>query len=151
MISQKAKYGLRALIYIANHNASGNILIADIASSEKISKKFLESILLDLKNHGILQSKKGKGGGYALAKPQHQIFVGEILRILDGPLAPVACVSQTAYKRCSDCPDEKTCAIRAVMKDVREAVANVLDRCTLEDMVKKELDLKNNNTYSFVI
>lgn len=137
MISKKAKYGLQAIIHIAGQKSSEPILIADIARKEKISRKFLEAILLELKNHSILDSKKGKGGGYFLAKPTHQIFVGEILRILDGPLAPVSCVSQTAYKRCKDCPDEKTCAIRAVMKDVREAIANVLDRCTLEDMIKK--------------
>lgn len=151
MISQKAKYGLQAMIHIAQHHASGNVLIADIAKSEKISQKFLETILLELKNHGILQSKKGKGGGYALAKMPHQIFVGEILRILDGPLAPVACVSQTAYKPCKDCHDENTCAIRAVMKDVRDAMANILDRCSLEDLMKKKLDLQEKNGHSFVI
>ena len=143
MISKKAKYGLQAMIHIANHHSEGNILIADIAQAEGISKKFLEMILLELKNHGLLKSKKGKGGGYALAKPLHQIFVGEILRILDGPLAPVPCVSQTAYQRCKDCLDENTCAIRFVMKDVRDAMANIVDRCTLEDLIQKSQDLRN--------
>jgi Rrf2 family protein len=135
MISQKAKYGLQAMIYIANHNASGNILIADIAKSEKISKKFLESILLDLKNHGILQSKKGKGGGYSLARPPQEIMMGQIVRVLEGPLAPVSCVSQMAYKRCDECKDEVHCGIKLVMKEVRDAVAAILDKTSLQDVI----------------
>jgi len=100
-------------------------------------RKFLELILLELKNHGLLQSKKGKGGGYFLAKPPNAITVGQIVRIVDGPIAPLPCVSRTAYMKCEECADERTCPIRLVMKDVREATANILDSSTLADMISR--------------
>lgn len=101
--------------------------IAELAAKEGIPKKFLELILLELKNLGLLQSKKGKGGGYFLGKPPRDITLGHVVRVLDGPLAPVPCVSQTAYRKCDDCADESTCGIRLVMKDVRDAIAGILD------------------------
>ncbi len=134
MLSSKAKYGLKAMVYLARREGLGPVLIADIAESEHIPKKFLDAILLDMKNHGLLSSKKGKGGGYILAKPASRLTVGDIVRVLDGPLAPVPCVSRSAYRRCDDCPDETTCAIRAVMQDVRDAIAAILDNTTLADM-----------------
>lgn len=134
MLSSKAKYGLKAMVYLTRYGQEGPVLIADIAESESIPKKFLDAILLELKNRGFLSSKKGKGGGYTLAKPPQNIMVGDIVRVLDGPLAPVPCVSRTAYRRCEDCRNETTCAIRAVMGEVRDAIAGILDNTTLADM-----------------
>ncbi|MCB9771600.1 MAG: Rrf2 family transcriptional regulator [Candidatus Omnitrophica bacterium] len=137
MISKKTKYGLHALIYLANHYDGGSVLISDLAREERIPKKFLEAILLDLKKQGLLESKKGKGGGYSLSKHPSDIKVGQIVRILDGTLAPVACVSQTAYRKCDECRDENCCGIRIVMKEVRDAIANILDKTSLEDVIQK--------------
>ena len=131
----KAKYGLRAMLFLAREYGEGPILISEIARKEAIPKKFLELILLELRNTGYLHSKKGKGGGYYLGKSPQQISLGEIIRILDGPLAPIPCVSLTAYRRCPDCPDEKTCGIRVVMKEVRDATARILDGTTLADVL----------------
>ena len=113
---------------------------------ENIPKKFLELILLDLKNHGILQSKKGKGGGYSLGRKPAAIKLGRVIRLLDGPLAPLPCVSQTAYVPCDECEDEKTCGIRIVMRDVRDAIANILDNTTLADVLQR-VELASNNSY----
>ena len=137
MISKKTKYGLKALIYLARQYEQGPILIADLAREENIPKKFLEAILLALKNHGILQSKKGKGGGYYLGRHPKNITFGQAVRIMEGPLAPVPCVSETAYAKCSECENEVTCGIRLVMKDVRDAIATILDGTTLADALEK--------------
>ncbi len=149
MISKKTKYGLRALIFLAKEYEKKLVIISDLAKSERISQKFLEAILLELKNKGFLQSKKGKGGGYALAKPPAEISMGQIIRILEGPLAPVPCVSQTAYRKCDDCGEESVCCIRLVMKEVRDAMANILDKTTLADMLKRaeSLNEKEASTY----
>ena len=146
MISRKTKYGLQALIYLTKKYGKGPVLIAELAKKERIPKKFLESILLVLKNKGILQSKKGKGGGYALARPPHAITMGEVIRVLEGPLAPVPCVSHTAYRKCEECRDENACEIRMVMKQVRDAIANILDNTNLVDLVKG-----GKNVLSYVI
>ena len=148
MISNKTKYGLHALIYLSERYNAGPSLIADLAQQENIPKKFLELILLELKKQGILESKKGKGGGYRLAKHPREIKLGQVIRILDGPLAPVSCVSQTAYKRCKECNDENSCGIRSVMKDVRDAMSNILDKTSLEEVLlrkqKANLELTAN-------
>src|SRR5262245_36443283 len=137
MLSMKAKYGLRALTVLARRYGDGPILIADLAESEKIPHKFLEMILLDLKRKGILGSKKGKGGGYLLSRPPAEVSVGELIRALDGPLALLPCVSQTAYRRCDECIDETTCGIRSVMKEVRDQTAELLDGTSLEDLLMR--------------
>ena len=137
MLSKKAKYGLKAMILLAQHYEQGPLLISEIAQKEAIPKKFLELILLELKKQGILHSKKGKGGGYTLAKSPEMIKMGHIVRILDGPLAPLPCVSVTAYAKCQECRDEKTCGIRIVMKDVRDAIAHILDGTSLADVLKR--------------
>ena len=137
MISNKTKYGLHALFHLSGKYNKGPVLIADLAQEERIPKKFLESILLDLKNHGILHSRRGKGGGYALARHPGQIFLGQVMRIVEGPLAPVPCVSQTVYRKCDDCRDESCCGIRFVMKEVRDATAKILDSTTLADVIKR--------------
>jgi len=137
MLSKKAKYGLKALLLLAQHYEQGPLIIAEIAQQEAIPKKFLELILLELKKQGLLHSKKGKGGGYTLAKTPHMIKMGTIIRILDGPLAPLPCVSVTAYAKCQECKDEKTCGIRIVMKDVRDSIALILDSTSLADVLKR--------------
>jgi Rrf2 family protein len=137
MLSMKAKYGLRALTALARQYGKGPVLIGDLAKEERIPQKFLELILLELKKKGILQSKKGKGGGYLLNRAPAATSVGEIVRILDGPLALLPCVSQTAYRRCDECPDENTCGIRSVMKEVRDQTARILDGTSLEDILNR--------------
>jgi len=137
MLSSKAKYGLKAMVHLAIREDRGPCLIAEVAAAERIPKKFLDTILLEMKNQGLLSSKKGKGGGYVLARPAARIMVGDIVRILDGPLAPIPCVSRTAYRRCDDCGDEAGCSVRAVMQDVRDAIAGILDNTTLADMIAR--------------
>ena len=137
MLSMKAKYGLRALASLARDYGKGPLLISDISSRERIPKKFLEIILLDLKKKGFLQSKKGKGGGYYLNRVPSTISVGQLIRALDGPLALLPCVSQMAYERCAECPDEETCGIRSVFKEVREATVAILEKTTLEDLAMR--------------
>src|SRR3972149_2448153 len=125
-LSKRGEYGLRAMIAIAEALRSPSgisqvVQIKDIAEREKIPAKFLEQILLTMKNAGLLQSKMGVGGGYYLARPPQEISLGHIVRVLDGPLAPIRCVSQMAYEPCG-CPDEQTCGLRLVMLDVRNAI-----------------------------
>lgn len=134
MLSNKAKYGLKALMHLGSHE--GVSLAANIAEQNKIPRKFLDAILLELTKAGILSSKKGKGGGYQLARPADAITAGQIIRILDGPLAPIACASRTAYRPCLDC-DEATCAIRGVMIDVRDSMALILDRTSIATMCSR--------------
>ncbi len=137
ILSKKAKYALRALLLLAKEHGSGPVLISEMAQRESIPKKFLELILLDLKNQGVLQSKKGKGGGYFLGKTPEAITLGQVIRALDGPLAPLPCVSQTAYMKCEECTEETTCGIRIVMKEVRDATARILDHTSLADVLKR--------------
>jgi len=120
-----------------NGNAPQMMQIKDISAREKIPSKYLEQILLTLKNSGFLHSKMGIGGGYYLAKPAQEITLGQIFRLLDGPVAPIKCVSQIAYEPCN-CPDERTCGLRLVMGDVRNAIANILDNTTLADVVNRQ-------------
>ncbi len=142
MLSRKAKYALKATLMLAREHGQGPVLISEIAQKEKIPKKFLELILLDLKNHGILQSKKGKGGGYFLGKSPESITFGAVVRIMDGPLALIPCVSLTAYRKCDDCIDEKTCGIWLIMQEVRDNTARVLDGTTIRDVLNR-LDRKS--------
>jgi Rrf2 family protein len=135
MITRKTKYALSALVHLARKSKEGPILISRLAREERIPKKFLELILLDLKNSGILQSKRGKGGGYSLSRPAQLIRVSQVVRLFDGPLAPIPCVSETAYQKCDDCRSEEDCGIRIVMKQVRDATASILEQTTLADLV----------------
>lgn len=137
MISKKAKYALKALVYLAKQPENQPTLIADIAEREHIPKKFLDAILLEMRNRGLLESRKGKGGGYLLALPPEKIVLATVMRLIDGPLAPVLCVSKTAYRRCGDCDDENTCRIRLLMRDVRDGILDVMERRTLADLVIK--------------
>jgi Rrf2 family protein len=133
VLSKKSKYGLKAALFLAREVPRGAILVSEIAQQEGIPKKFLEQILLELKRHGVVESRRGKGGGYLLGRPAAEISLGEIVRILDGPLAPMGCVSVTAYRRCDECVDEATCGIRHAMKRVRDSTAAILDGTTLAD------------------
>ena len=141
MLSHKAKYGLKAAFYLARYYEKGPVLISDLAQAEYIPKKFLEHILLELKKHGILYSRMGKGGGYHLSKSPDKIYLGQIIRVLDGPLAPVPCVSKSAYVRCIECKDERTCEIRKVMKHVRDATAKILDNTSLADAMRAKMNV----------
>lgn len=134
-LTQKAKYALKALVLLAKEYENGPLLIAKVAESENISRKFLELILLELKNHGVLQSKKGRGGGYWLARPPEDIYLGHVLRVFEGPLAPLPCASKRYYQRCEECADEATCEVRAVMLEVKKATLRVLDTTSLRDMM----------------
>ncbi|NJC99046.1 MAG: transcriptional regulator [Anaerolineales bacterium] len=138
-LSKRGEYGLRAMIILADvqkNSPTGMIQIKEISAREEIPAKFLEQILLALKNAGLVHSKMGVGGGYYLARPSKEITLGQIFRTLDGPLAPVKCVSQMAYEPCG-CPDEETCGLRMVMGDVRNAIANILDTTTLATVIKR--------------
>lgn len=134
MLTKKGKYGLKAMVHLAGRPVGEATLVSDIAQSNEIPKKFLDTILGELRNAGLVFSKKGKGGGYTLAKSPDEIKVGHIVRVLDGPLAPIACASKNSYRRCDDCPDEKRCCVRLVMLEARNAIATVLDNRTLAEM-----------------
>lgn len=134
MLTKKSKYGLKALLLLAEEAGRGPVLVSELAERQRLPKKFLEAILLDLKRHGFLHSKKGKGGGYLLSRPPGGITIGQVIRVLDGPLALVPCASQTAYMPCDDCIDEETCGIRRAMKEVRDATARILDNTTLSGL-----------------
>jgi Rrf2 family protein len=130
----KAKYGLTAMLRLAREYGRGPVLIADLATEEGIPKKFLELILLELKQNGVLKSKKGKGGGYLLGRPPQDISVGEILAILEGNLAPVPCLGRADAAPCSDCLDPASCPIRHVMREVHQATSGILDGTTLDQL-----------------
>ena len=137
MLSQKAKYALRALLVLAEEGDDKPLLIADIADRYNLPKKFLEQILLDLKHHGLVQSRRGRSGGYSLLKPASAISFGQVVRIIDGPLAPLPCLSKMAYRRCADCSGEESCAIRRVFALTHQVTTTVLDRTTLADALRE--------------
>ena len=153
MISKKTKYALKALIHLAGQPSNQPILIADLARMENIPRKFLEFILLSLRKGGILQSRVGKGGGYYLAAPPAAITLGAVIRILEGDLAPVPCLSSTNYAHCEECGDEGTCGIRLVMTDVNTALNTVLDGLSLADMLERSQTVRANraNVLDFAI
>ena len=145
MITKKTQYALQALLCLAKSGGYGPVRISELSKREKIPKKFLETILLTLKHHGILKSKKGKGGGYVLGKAPSCISVGEVIRIFEGPIAPVGCVSDGVVK-CQEGADEATCGIRIVMIEVRDAMARILDGTTLGDLLHRaELARQKSN------
>lgn len=125
------------MIALGKRYGEGPVLIATLAAEETIPLKFLEGILLDLKGRGVLDSKKGKGGGYQLSRPPSTITIGSIIRLLEGPLAPLPCASETAFKACEECQDVEHCGIRIVMRQVRDAIADVLDKTTLAELIRQ--------------
>ncbi len=151
MLSRRAKYGLRSLIYLTKNRGKGPIQIREISDELAIPRKFLEAILLELRNDGILQSRQGKIGGYFLERSPDTVTMGHLVRLFDGPLASVPCVSQTAYARCDDCTEENHCAIRWVMKEVRDASARILDQTTLDQVVEKSNQLCGRDEIEYQI
>jgi Rrf2 family protein len=139
-VSKRGEYALRALIDLGIAHEAGRPLLRlqEIVTKESIPSAFLEQIFAQLRAAGIVDGKRGKNGGYFLAKPADTISMGQIVRLIDGPLAPIACVSQTKYERCS-CPDEEHCGLRMLMLDVRNSIANILDRYTLAQVVEVTL------------
>ena len=135
-ISKRTQYGLKAMLALAQRYRQGPVLISALAQDESIPIKFLEVILLELKVHGLLESKVGRKGGYRLSRPPGSITIGNVVRVLEGPLAPLPCASETAYKPCVDCTDIENCGTRIVMRQVRDAISGVLDATTLADLAR---------------
>jgi len=138
MLSKKAQYSILALVKLAREYNNGPLLISNISKSEKIPRKFLETILFDLKQLGVLASKKGKGGGYFLIKNPHEISLADIIRHVDGAIALIPCVTFKYYQPCQHCKDEVTCGIRSVVKEVRDETVNILKNISLADIIDRE-------------
>ena len=134
MLSQKSQYAFKALTYLAGKFNEGPVLISEISGKKKIPLKFLENILLELKKAGILESKKGKGGGYFLKKDPSKVKVAQVIRLVNGPIAMLPCVSLYFYERCKNC-DEKHCGLHDMMIEVRDASLNILENRTLKDLL----------------
>lgn len=137
MLSKKTQYAFHALVYLTEHAQEHPVLISEIAQKKNISIKFLENILLELKNSGLLGSKKGKGGGYFLLKPPEEIILARVIRLLDGPIALLPCVSLNYYQKCETCPDEEICGLSQVMAKVRDATLNILENKSVADIVHR--------------
>jgi Rrf2 family protein len=142
MLSQKARYALRAMLHLAAQEQGTSHQIADVAEGANIPRKFLEQILLELKRRGLVHSHRGRHGGYSLGRTPSEISFAEIIRIIDGPLALSPCASRTAYRKCEDCDDETTCAIRKSLVDVRNATARILEHHSLADALADRRKLK---------
>ncbi len=142
MLSKKAKYAIHALIHLARRKEDGPILISSIAEEENIPQKFLEAILLDLKKDGVLASKKGKGGGYYLIKDPEEVNMADVMRLFDGAIAFLPCVTHKYYERCEECKDEETCGIRDAFLQVRNATVDILKASTLAKVIEREAALK---------
>jgi Rrf2 family protein len=138
MLSQKARYALRSLFVLGGREDREPVMIADIAEQANVPRKFLEQILLEMKRRGIVHSQRGKFGGYTLGRGPENITFAEVIRVIDGPLALSPCASRTAYRRCDDCEDEVTCAIRKVLLNVRDATAEILENHTLAHALADE-------------
>jgi Rrf2 family protein len=138
MLSKKAQYSILALVKLAKEYNNGPVLISTISQTEKIPKKFLESILFDLKQLGVLASKKGKGGGYFLIKSPQEISLADIIRHIDGAIALIPCVTYKYYQPCQHCKDEVTCGIRSIIKEVRDETVNILKNISISDIIERE-------------
>jgi Rrf2 family protein len=138
MLSNKAKYAFKAMFALARLNDGELLQARDIAERENISKKFLDLILLELRRNGLVRSVRGQFGGYSLGRKPEDITLGQIVRIIDGPLAPIACASVTAYQRCKDCRNEELCLVRQSMRRVRDAASDILDHTTLRSALSME-------------
>jgi Rrf2 family protein len=136
-ISKRTQYGIKAVLALGRRFGEGPVLIATLAKQESIPIKFLELILLDLKAHDLLVSKKGPHGGYQLSRPPSTITLGSLIRMMEGPLAPLPCASETAFRPCEECGDVESCGTRIIMRQVRDATAEVLDRTTLADLLRQ--------------
>ena len=136
-LSRRCKYALRALYTLSRTNPAVPVAVGEIAERENIPKKFLEAILVQLRNSGVVESHIGKKGGYRLAKSPGEITIGAVIRIIDGPLAPLPCASESAFRVCEECVGRGRCETRVIMRQVRDAIAHVLDRTTLAQACKK--------------
>ena len=136
MLTKRAKYAIKALLYLAQLRGKGPVQAGLIAEHERIPLKFLELILLQLRNNGIIRSKVGKGGGHELVREPEEIDILTVVRAIDGPVAPLPCLSKIAYSRCDDCPDEKACGTRRLFKDIHEAALEIMGKTTLSDAFK---------------
>jgi len=136
-ISKRTQYGLKAMLALGRRYKEGPVLIGTLAREEAIPIKFLEAILLDMKSRGLLESKLGRKGGYYLNRPPSAITIGSIIRIIEGPLAPLPCASETAFRACDECQDVENCGTRVIMRRVRDAISDVLDRTTLADLLRQ--------------
>lgn len=141
MLSQRGRYAVKALLNIARSNGDTR-QVAAISEEEQIPRKFLESIMSDLRRAGLVRSTRGNMGGYTLARPADLITFGEVIRVTDGPIAMLPCVSRNFYQRCDDCVDEYTCQLRNLFSEVRDAVTAILDNRTLADMLRGEREAK---------
>ncbi len=142
MLTKKGKYGLKAMVHLAQYPPGQFVAVQEIAEAQNIPKKFLDAILAELRNAGFIFSKKGKGGGYSLALPASDIGVGDIVRTINGPLAPIPCASKTRYQPCDDCSDETKCTIKLIMQKAQQELSRVLDGCSLAQM-RVMPDIKN--------
>lgn len=141
-LTVRGEYALRALTHLGLRHSAGVIQIPVISAAENIPKRFLEQILNDLRTGGFVESRRGVAGGYRLAKPPEKIILASVIRHIEGALAPIGCVSENYYEKCN-CPDESRCALRSVMKEVRDAIANMLEKTTLADLVERATKLKD--------
>ena len=137
-LSKKTQYTLRALYSLARQYGQGPVLSARLSKEESIPQQFLEQILLGLKKDGLVDSKKGKGGGYSLVAPPETIMIGHVIRLIEGPLAPLPCASEKAYRKCDECVDDRYCGTKLVMREVRDAMALILDRISLAEVCRRE-------------
>lgn len=138
MLSKKCKYAIHALVYLAERHGQGPVQIGEIADQQKIPKKFLEAILLELRNGRILNSKKGKGGGYYLQRNPDEINLTEVIRLTNGPIALLPCVSLNFYESCEECVNEKNCTIRTTFLTIRDETLKILSESSLAALVKKQ-------------
>ena len=136
MLPMKARYAVKALVHLARAGG-GPCLAGEIAAAEQIPRKYLESILVELRNQGLLTARRGRGGGYALLKPASELWLGDAIRAVSGPLAPVSCLSKTAYQRCDDCVDEAACAVRLLLQQVHAAQLRIVDGTSLADLAAR--------------
>jgi Rrf2 family protein len=151
MLSKKAQYSILALVKLAKEYECGPILISSIATTENIPRKFLEAILFDLKQMGILASKKGKGGGYFLIKKPEEINLADIIRHIDGAIALIPCVTYRYYQPCQHCKDEVTCGIRSIIKDIRDETVNILKKISVADIITREEQLIQEHKKNIII
>lgn len=154
MISQRARYAFKAMVALARAKPGEGLQIRQLCEQEKLPRKFLEQILLSLKAAGYITSRRGRDGGYEMLKDPEKIHIGPLLRTVDGPIAPLPCLSRTAYRRCEDCRDETACGLRAILADTHEAVLAILEKRTLAealaraDLISSEAGLFGDDVFA---
>ena len=136
-VSRRGEYAIKALMYLGGKSAPTGVTTSEIAKHAQVPEPFLNQILLVLKNGGLLRSRRGAHGGYVLNRPASEITIGEVARLMDGPLAPIQCASVTAYEPCPSCPEPESCKLRLLMRQVRDSISDILDNTTLEQLLQK--------------